>query len=87
MKTDVLFYLETLLGDSGRQTKLVTENGGWKHHLLTEDVEFSVDSVIKGQKIGYCSVCKFVCFHCISISKPDDLCCPVFYFLNCIMLM
>ena len=35
--------------------KLVTENGGWKHHLLTEDVEFSVDSVIKGQKIGYCS--------------------------------
>lgn len=27
MKTDVLFYLETLLGDSGRQTKLVTENG------------------------------------------------------------
>lgn len=35
--------------------KLVEENGGWKHHLLTEDVEFSVDSVIQGKKIGYCS--------------------------------
>ena len=35
--------------------KLVEENGGWKHHLLTEDVEFSVDSVIQGKKIGYCA--------------------------------
>lgn len=29
-------------------------NGGWKHHLLTEDIEFSIDSVIHGECIGYC---------------------------------
>jgi len=33
---------------------LIRANGGWIHHLLTEDIEFSVSSVIKGEKIGYC---------------------------------
>lgn len=33
---------------------IIKENNGWKHHLLTEDIEFSVDSVIHGEKIGYC---------------------------------
>lgn len=33
---------------------IIRKNGGWKHHLLTEDIEFSVDSVIHGEKIGYC---------------------------------
>ncbi|SFP74978.1 glycosyltransferase family 2 protein [Salibacterium halotolerans] len=33
---------------------LIKENGGWIHHLLTEDIEFSVSQVIKGDKIGYC---------------------------------
>ena len=28
--------------------------GGWIHHLLIEDVEFSADSIIRGVKIGYC---------------------------------
>ncbi|MFR6379547.1 MAG: glycosyltransferase [Evtepia sp.] len=28
---------------------------GWKFHLLTEDIEFSVDQIIKGQKIGFCA--------------------------------
>ncbi len=35
--------------------KLIDENGGWKYTLLTEDIEFSVDSAIKGVKIG-CAV-------------------------------
>ncbi|MFB5088401.1 glycosyltransferase family 2 protein [Psychrobacillus sp. PGGUH221] len=30
------------------------DNGGWIHHLLTEDIEFSVSQIIKGEKIGYC---------------------------------
>lgn len=32
---------------------IIRNNGGWKHHLLTEDIEFSVDSVINGEKVGY----------------------------------
>lgn len=35
-------------------TDLIKENGGWIHHLLTEDIEFSVSQIIKGDKIGYC---------------------------------
>ncbi|WP_010531573.1 glycosyltransferase family 2 protein [Lentibacillus jeotgali] len=34
---------------------LIKENGGWIHHLLTEDIEFSVSQIIKGEKIGYCN--------------------------------
>lgn len=33
--------------------KVINENGGWIHHLLTEDIEFTCDSVAKGIKIGY----------------------------------
>lgn len=32
--------------------EIVEKNGGWKHHLLTEDIEFTVDSVIEGEKFG-----------------------------------
>ena len=32
---------------------IIRKNGGWKHHLLTEDIEFSVDNVIQGEIIGY----------------------------------
>lgn len=32
---------------------LIKGNGGWIHHLLTEDIEFSVSQIIKGEKIGY----------------------------------
>ena len=28
--------------------------GGWKFFLLTEDIQFTVDNVISGEKIGYC---------------------------------
>ena len=34
--------------------EIIKENGGWIHHLLTEDIEFTTDSIIKGEKIGYC---------------------------------
>lgn len=32
--------------------EILEENDGWKHYLLTEDIEFTVDSVIKGEKFG-----------------------------------
>ncbi len=35
--------------------KIVERNNGWKYHLLTEDIEFSVDMAIQGEKIGYSS--------------------------------
>lgn len=34
--------------------KVIEENNGWPFHLLTEDIQFSVDSAIKGRRIGYC---------------------------------
>ena len=33
---------------------IIKDNGGWIHHLLTEDIEFSVSQIMKGEKIGYC---------------------------------
>ncbi|MEL7565685.1 MAG: glycosyltransferase family 2 protein [Dehalobacterium sp.] len=33
---------------------IIKRNGGWKHYLLTEDIEFTVSEVIKGEMIGYC---------------------------------
>lgn len=33
---------------------LIEENGGWPFHLLTEDIEFTVNTIIHGEKIGYC---------------------------------
>lgn len=38
---------------------LIKGNGGWIHHLLTEDIEFSVSQIIKGEKIGYCRSAMF----------------------------
>lgn len=35
--------------------EIINKNGGWIHHLLTEDIEFTIDSVIHGEKIGYCA--------------------------------
>ena len=34
--------------------RVIRENGGWPYHLLTEDIEFSVDCAVKGRRIGYC---------------------------------
>ncbi len=36
-------------------SEIIQENGGWIHHLLTEDIEFTTDSIIRGEKIGYCA--------------------------------
>lgn len=33
----------------------IDKSNGWKYHLFTEDIEFTIDSVIKGEKIGYCN--------------------------------
>lgn len=35
-------------------TEIINKNNGWIHHLLTEDIEFTADNVIKGETIGYC---------------------------------
>lgn len=38
------------LVDSG----IIKRNGGWKHFLLTEDIEFTADCAVQGERIGYC---------------------------------
>ena len=32
----------------------MNRNKGWKFHLLTEDLEFTMDSVLHGDRVGYC---------------------------------
>ena len=34
--------------------EIIKRNGGWKFYLLTEDIEFSIDTILNGDKIGYC---------------------------------
>lgn len=34
--------------------EVIEKNDGWKHFLLTEDIEFTVDQICQGEKIGYC---------------------------------
>ena len=34
--------------------EIIEKNGGWKHFLLTEDIEFTVDSILHGERVGYC---------------------------------
>ena len=57
----------SLLGVSGAvsgtgfmvSSAVFASNKGWKHHLLTEDIEFSVDMIIRGEVIGYCHSAMF----------------------------
>lgn len=35
-------------------SKVMKQNHGWPYYLLTEDIQFSVDSTLKGLRIGYC---------------------------------
>lgn len=35
-------------------SEIIEKNGGWRHFLLTEDIEFTVDEVLAGERIGYC---------------------------------
>lgn len=32
---------------------IIRKNYGWKHFLLTEDIEFTIDTVISGERVGY----------------------------------
>lgn len=34
--------------------QVVRDNGGWPYHLLTEDIQFSIDCAVRGRRIGYC---------------------------------
>jgi cellulose synthase/poly-beta-1,6-N-acetylglucosamine synthase-like glycosyltransferase len=34
--------------------EIMERNDGWKHHLLTEDLEFTMDCVLHGNKVAYC---------------------------------
>lgn len=34
--------------------EIMERNDGWKFHLLTEDMEFTLDSILHGDRIGYC---------------------------------
>ena len=35
-------------------SRVMQENGGWPFHLLTEDIQFSVNCAVSGCRIGYC---------------------------------
>lgn len=34
--------------------EVLEKHGGWRFHLLTEDIEFTVASILKDETIGYC---------------------------------
>ena len=36
------------------QAVLDAQGGGWPFHLLTEDIEFTIDNVTRGMRVGYC---------------------------------
>ena len=38
---------------------IVKRNGGWNCFLLTEDIQFSTENIIRGDKIGYCADAMF----------------------------
>ena len=35
--------------------RILDECGGWHYYMLTEDIEFTVDNVVRDKKIGYCA--------------------------------
>ena len=34
--------------------EIIERSGGWRYYLLTEDIEFTVENIIRGEKIAYC---------------------------------
>jgi len=40
-------------------SEIIEKNNGWKHFLLIEDVEFTVDAVLHGERVGYCHAAEF----------------------------
>ena len=39
--------------------KIAEEQEGWPYHMLTEDIEFSADQILKGRIVGYCCDAEF----------------------------
>lgn len=39
--------------------KIMERNDGWKFHLLTEDMEFTMDCILHGDRIGFCGSAMF----------------------------
>ncbi|WP_418968996.1 glycosyltransferase family 2 protein [Alloscardovia omnicolens] len=39
--------------------RIMERNDGWKFHLLTEDIEFSMDCILHGDRIGFCGSAMF----------------------------
>lgn len=52
------FMLNTSCAISGTgflvHKDIIQQQGGWRHFLLTEDIEFTVDNVIQNEKVAYC---------------------------------
>ena len=40
-------------------SEIMRRNNGWKFFLLTEDIEFTINSVIQGERIGYCDAARY----------------------------
>ena len=38
---------------------IINRNNGWNCFLLTEDIQFSTENIIRGDKIGYCADAMF----------------------------
>ncbi len=34
--------------------EIIEQTGGWNCYLLTEDIEFTIQNILKGEKIGFC---------------------------------
>jgi cellulose synthase/poly-beta-1,6-N-acetylglucosamine synthase-like glycosyltransferase len=50
--------------------EILKKNRGWKFYLLTEDIEFTVNSVINGEKIGYCKTAVIYDEQPLPLSSP-----------------
>ncbi len=35
-------------------SEIIKENGGWCQHCLIEDIEFTIDCVLRGEKVAFC---------------------------------
>lgn len=55
-KARMLTHNSCLISGTGFlvHSDILQDNKGWKHHLLTEDIEFSADMILQGETIGYC---------------------------------
>lgn len=55
-KARMLTHNSCLISGTGFlvHSDILQNNNGWKHYLLTEDIEFSADMILHGETIGYC---------------------------------